>query len=80
MKKQINKNYKHLPPQEAGLFPWETVAVHLIGPWKVEINKIKLEFRAMTFIDPVSNKVEAIRIKGKTSEHIAEQFANCWFV
>ena len=37
-----------------------------------------MEFRALTCIDPVSNIVEAVRIRDKTSEHIAEQFANCW--
>ena len=36
-----------------------------------------MEFRALTCIDPVSNIVEAIRIKDKTSKHIAEQSANC---
>ena len=75
---QLNKNYGHLPPQIAGLFPWKTVAVDLIGPWKVKINQIELEFRALTCINPVSNVVEAIWIKDKTSQHIAEQFENCW--
>ena len=78
MNKQSNRSYGHLPPRIAGLFPWETVAVDLIGPWKIKINRIELEFRALTCIDPVSNVVEAIRIKDKTSEHVAEQFANCW--
>ena len=78
MNKQSNKNYGHLPPRIAGLFPWETVAVDLIGPWKIKVNRIDLEFHALTCIDPVSNVVEAIRIRNKTSEHIAEQFENCW--
>ena len=78
LNKQSNKNYGHLPPRAAGLFPWETVAVDLIGPWKIKINDVELEFRALTCIDPVSNIMEAIRIQNKTSEHIAEQFANCW--
>ena len=76
--KQSNRSYGHLPPRTAGLLPWETVAVDLIGPWKVKINQINLEFHALTCIDPVSNVVEAIRIRNKTSEHIAEQFRNCW--
>ena len=72
MNKQSNKSYGHLPPRVAGLFPWETVAVNLIGPWKIKVDKIELKFRALTCIDPVSNIVEVIRIKDKTSEHIAE--------
>ena len=78
LNKQSNKNYGHLPPRTAGLFPWETVAVNLIGLWKVKVNQIELEFHMLTCIDPVSNVVEAIRIQNKTSEHIAEQFKNCW--
>ena len=78
LNKQSNRNYGHLPPRIAGLFPWETVAVDLIGPWKITTNGIDLEFHALTCIDPVSNVVEAIRIRNKTSEHVAEQFENCW--
>ena len=78
MNKLSNKSYGHLPLQVAGLFPWETVAVDLIGPWRIKINRVELEFRALTCINPVSNIVEAIKIKDKTSEHVAEQFANCW--
>ena len=72
MNKHSNKNYGLLPPQVAGLFPWETVAVDLIGPLKIKINQVKMEVRALTCINPVSNIVEAKRIKDKTSEHIAE--------
>ena len=78
LNKQSNKNYGHLPPRAAGLFPWETVAVDLIGPWKVKVNNVEMQFMALTCIDPVSNVVEAIRLRNKTSEHVAEQFANCW--
>ena len=56
------------------------VAVDLIGPWKIKLNGIDLEFRALTCIDPVSNIVKAIQIQNKTSEHIAEQFSNCWLL
>ena len=62
LNKQSNKHYGHLPPRAAGLFPWETVAVDLIGPWKIKVNGIDLEFRALTCINPVSNIVEAIQI------------------
>ena len=76
--KQSNDYYGHLPPRTAELFPGDTVAVALIGPWKIKVNHINLKFHLFTCIDPVSNVVEAIRIRNKTSEHIAEQFENCW--
>ena len=44
LNKQSNKHYGHLPPRTTGLFPWETVAVDLIGPWKIKINDIEMEF------------------------------------
>ena len=50
----------------------------LIGPWKVTVNEIELEFKALTCIDPVTNLAEAIRINNKTSNHVADQFQNCW--
>ena len=50
----------------------------LIGPWRVTVNEIELEFKALTCIDPVTNLAEAIRINNKTSRHIADQFRNCW--
>ena len=37
-----------------------------------------MEFKALTCIDMISNLVEIIRIRNKTSRHVAEQFANCW--
>jgi len=78
MHKSTTKEYGHLPPRVAGVFPWRTVAVDLIGPWKIEINGKELEFNALTCIDPVTNLVEIIRIKNKTSRHVANQFANAW--
>ena len=36
------------------------------------------KFRTLTCIDPVSNVAEAIRIRNKTSEHVAKQFRNSW--
>ena len=74
MNKESNKNYEPLPPRMTRLFPWETVAVNLIGPWKIKFNNIELKFHTLTCFDPVAtNVVEAIRIQNKTSEHLAEQ-------
>ena len=78
MNKSSTKQYGLLPPRVAGVFPWRTVAVDLIGPWKIKINGRVLEFNALTCIDPVTNLTEISRIRNKTSKHIADQFANCW--
>ena len=67
-----------MPPRNARLMPWDEVAVDLIGPWKVNADGIELIFKALTCIDPVTNLVEIIRINNKTSQHVAEQFSNCW--
>ena len=50
----------------------------LIGPWTIKVNKVELEFKALTCIDLITNHVEIIWIRNKTSHHIAEKFANCW--
>ena len=70
--------YGKLPPRHATLVPWNEVAVDLIGPWKVKIQEEEVEFNALTCIDPVTNLVEIIRVNNRTSQHIAEQFENCW--
>jgi hypothetical protein len=45
-----------LPPkQEVQFAPWEEVAIHLIGPWKVKVNGQQVEFNALTCIDTASN-------------------------
>jgi hypothetical protein len=41
-----------LPPREAEVAPWNTVAVDLIGPWKIQIPGQELVFKALTCIDP----------------------------
>ena len=78
MNKNNARQYGHLPPRVAGIFPWRTVAVDLIGPWKIKVNGVPLEYNALTCIDPVTNLTEIIRIRNKTSKHVADQFANCW--
>ena len=70
--------YGELPPREVKADPWEEVHVDLIGPWTVKIRGEKVEFSALTCIDPVTNFVEIARIKRKTSEHVAQTFANSW--
>ena len=51
----------------------------LIVPWTVHIEYGEyIEFRALTCIDTVTNLMESTRIRNKTSEHMSDQFANCW--
>ena len=79
---QVNKNvniqYGHLPVRRADLVPWFSVAVDLIGPWKIKVNGIDIEFNALTCIDPVTNLTELSRIENKTSAHVTNVFENLW--
>ena len=76
--KQLGRGYGQLPERIARLMPWDTVAIDLIGPWRLTINGIEILFNALTCIDPVTNLTELIRIDNKTSEHITQQFENVW--
>ena len=76
--KDNGRQYGNLLPRDAGYSPFETVAVNLIGPWKLKVGRVSLEFNALTCIDPVTDLTEAIRIKNKTSKHISEQFQKSW--
>lgn len=67
-----------LPERDIDATPWQEVHVDLIGPWKVEVNELEVEFNALTCIDPVSNLTELIRIENKTADHIARKFEQCW--
>jgi hypothetical protein len=58
--------------------PWQETHVDLIGPWRVAVNGIDVEFLALTVVDPVTNLVELIRIDNKTSDQVAQKFANTW--
>jgi hypothetical protein len=70
--------YGHLPPREAGLVPWNKVAVDIIGPWTINIQGAKVKCNALTCIDPVSNLVEITWIHNKTVAHISMIFKNNW--
>ena len=79
LNKSSGRGYGYLPPRDARMLPWEEVHVDLIGPWVFEFsNKRKVEFNALTCIDPVTNLVEIIPIRNKTSHHVAQQFENVW--
>ena len=70
--------YGELSARQVTIAPWEEVHIDLIGPWKVPVNGIEVEFNALTCIDPVTNLVEITRIDRKTAQHIAQKFENCW--
>jgi len=79
---QVNKistiNYGLLPPRQVSMNPWHTVAVDLVGPWKIKVEGMELEYHALTVIDNDTNLTEAVRIRDKTSKHIASKFEDTW--
>jgi len=70
--------YGELAEKDVTSIPWRENHVDLIGPWKVKVNNMNVEFNALTVIDPATNLVELIRIERKTAEHVAQKYANCW--
>ena len=70
--------YGHLPPREAGLVPWEEIAVDLIGPWTIHVGNMELKFQALTCIDTVTNLVELVRIDDKQGDTVATKFDHTW--
>jgi hypothetical protein len=76
--KNVGRGHGHLPPREAPLLPWREIAVNLIGPWEVDINNKKISFSALTIIDLVTNLTEIVRIRNKSSAHIAQLVEQTW--
>jgi len=58
--------------------PWSEVAVDLLGPWKIKVNRRVVEFNALICIYTTSTLVELIRIDEKTSVHVTEKFKQVW--
>ena len=79
---QINKRggyqYGELAPREAIISPWQEVHVDTIGPWKIKVNGVPMEFRAQTSIDPVTNLLEVNRVSATTSAEASRAFENNW--
>ena len=68
-----------LAPRNAPILPWHEVHVDFIGPWNVKVNKQHMRFDALTCIDPVTNLIEIIRIRGnKTADNARRLFENHW--
>ena len=76
--KQTRK-YGHLPPKNIiHLNPWDEVCVDMIGPWKITINNIEYNFRALTCIDSTINLPEVIPVDNATSSTVAIAFEDEW--
>eukprot|EP00957_Ditylum_brightwellii_P101419 7729076-Ditylum_brightwellii.AAC.1 len=78
---QLGMEYGELSLCFASLLPWSKVAMDLIGLWKLSIGGQDVEFDALTYIDPVTNLVEMMRIDNKTAKHVAhfpEHAAESW--
>jgi RNase H-like domain found in reverse transcriptase/Integrase zinc binding domain/Reverse transcriptase (RNA-dependent DNA polymerase) len=76
--KSPGQSYGELPVREAVIAPWTEVAVDLIGPWKIKIGNRLYHFQALTCIDPATGFAELIRIRNRSSEHVAILFENQW--
>jgi hypothetical protein len=68
-----------LPPREDILVLFEEVAVNLVGPWSIDINRNMLNILALTIIDIATTLSEVIiHIEDKSSQHISNLFKNNW--
>jgi transposase InsO family protein len=76
--KASGKGFGELSERDVTTVPWQETHVDLIGPWKITINNVEVEFLALTVIDPATNLAELIRLHNKTSQHVAQQFSNVW--
>ncbi len=74
-----NRPAGQLAPRNAPILPWHEVHVDFIGPWNVRVNGQAMKFDALTCIDPVTNLVEIVRLRGrKNAANAARLFANHW--
>ena len=76
--KLYGKGYGLLLETEMQIAPWTEVTVDLIGPWKIKVNGLVVEFNALSCIDTASKLVELIRIDEKSSLHVTEMFKQVW--
>ena len=62
-RKATNQRVAQLAPREDNCYPFEEVAVDLIGPWRLEVDGIGLvEFNALTMIDTTTVLTELVCI------------------
>ncbi len=63
-----------LPNQDIAGFPWDEVAVNLIGSWPVSMPHGTVEFFTLTCINTTTNLVKISQIFEKSSDHVATCF------
>jgi transposase InsO family protein len=77
--KKHTAKYGKLPEKEAEVFPWETLAVDLIGPYTFKRkNQKSLKLWCVTMIDPASGWFEIREIPNKESGTIADIVEQAW--
>jgi transposase InsO family protein len=76
--KNVGRPYGELAAREAALTPWSEIATDTIGPWTVQVGNQRIEFKALTIIDTVTNLVELVRLDNGSAAHAALQFENTW--
>jgi hypothetical protein len=54
------------------------VHIDCIGPWKIKINGQQMDFRALTYIEPVSNLLEITYQPSTKAADAWEAFRNVW--
>ena len=71
----------HLPAKQARLVPCDEVHVDCIGPWTIAAaNRAEYEFNALTYISPVTNLVDIIRLNGSNPKagYSGQRCDICW--
>ena len=76
--KPVGPGYGHLPGREVNGHPWREVAIDTIGPWPLVVDGQRIEFRALTIVDTVTNLAEVVRVENMQARHIAMLFHNHW--
>ena len=76
--KLSGKGFGLLPDRDVQVTLWTEVAIDLIGPCKVKVNRRVVVFNALTSIGTVTNLVKLIIIYTKESLHISRHFQQPW--
>ena len=78
VKSTTKKAAGQLAPRQAPLAPWHEVHVDSIGNWSIKVNGHKLDFSALTAIDPVTNLLEIAHQVDKKARTSAELLHRMW--
>jgi hypothetical protein len=64
-------------PREAGLLPWSTIAMDMIGR-TLEVGDRTETLRALTIINLVIHLIEIVHVNNTTSAAVTAHFINMW--